>query len=113
IISPAKRAKQTAHIIAEKIAYPVENIIEDQNIYHCGLPELMKIICGFDNRWENVLFVGHNPGFTQLAELLTSEDFGNIPTCGIVCVALEIDEWMETSPGIGSKIFYDFPKNHY
>lgn len=113
ISSPAKRAIDTAHIVAEKVAYPPGEILEDPNIYHSGLPELMKMICGFNEKWESVFFIGHNPGFTQLAEVLTSENFGNIPTCGIVGIELPIDRWMETSRGIGVNIFYDYPKKHY
>lgn len=113
ISSPAERAIKTAQLIAEKINYPTEDILTDKNIYHSGLPELMKIICSFNNHWNSVYFVGHNPGFTQLAELISSEEFGNIPTCGIVEIEMQIDDWMQISRGIGSKTFYDFPKNHY
>lgn len=112
VSSPAKRAIETAMIIAGKIDYPAEDILEDANIYHSGLPELLKIVCGFDNDWNSVCFIGHNPGFTQLAELITSEEFGNIPTCGIVEIELDIENWMEVSRGIGNKTFYDYPKNH-
>lgn len=112
VSSPAKRAIATAITIAEKVGYKEEDILQDPTIYHSGLPELLKIISGFNNDWSKVFFIGHNPGFTQLAELITSDEFGNIPTCGIVEIELEIDSWMEISSGIGTKTFYDFPKNH-
>ena len=112
VSSPAKRAITTALTIAGKVGYKEENILQDPNVYHSGLPELLKILCGFDNSWQKVFFVGHNPGFTQLAELITSEDFGNIPTCGIVGIELDISNWIELSRGIGSVCLYDYPKNH-
>lgn len=113
VSSPARRAIDTATIIAETTGYPKDEILQDAKIYHSGLPELLKIICAFNDKWTKVYFVGHNPSFTHLAEVLTSEEFGNIPTSGIVEIEMDIDHWMETSRGIGTKTFYDYPKKHY
>lgn len=110
--SPAKRARRTAAIIAECVGYPVENIVEQRNIYSSDMNLLLSVIQQTENSVERLFLVGHNYVLTDLAEQLTSEKLGNVPTCGIVGVAFNIGSWQEVAGGRGEMLFFDYPKKH-
>ncbi len=110
ISSPAKRALKTAGIIAKEIGYPVKKIVTDAAIYGEGASAILNLIRNFDDSHHLVILFGHNPDFTTLPERLTNDRIGNMPTCGVFCVDLDIDSWKEVAEGEGICVFFDYPK---
>ncbi len=112
ISSPANRALKTATLIAREIDFPKKKIAIDDSIYEADLSALVATIKGMDDALNNVILVGHNPAFTQLAEYLTNKPIDNIPTCGVFCVDFNIKSWKKVSKGKGVLFFFDYPKKH-
>ncbi|SHO50534.1 SixA phosphatase family protein [Desulfopila aestuarii] len=110
--SPAKRAKQTAKIIAESIGFPTQDIRLLDDIYTSDLNLLLQVVQQIEDTVANLFLVGHNYVLTDLAESLTSEVLGNIPTCGIVSIAFNVASWSEVTGGRGEMLFFDYPKKH-
>ncbi len=110
ISSPARRAMDTCIIFSDILGYSTGKIIEDRRIYHAAEEDLLEVIKETDNQINSVMLFGHNPGFNWLAEGLTGEDLGNIPTCGIVACKVNISIWKEIGPGTGELVFFDYPK---
>lgn len=111
IASEANRAQTTARLIAKELNYPESNIQFTKAIYQASISEMIQLINQIDNRHNTVFLFGHNPTFTELAEYLTGEAFGTLPTCGIVGVALTVDRWDLVSSACGEEIYFDYPKN--
>ena len=111
-VSPARRARKTAKIIAGCVGYPQERIVKRKDIYSSDINLLLRVIQGTDDEVSSLFLVGHNYVLTDLAELLTSEVLGNVPTCGIVGVELPIASWQELTGGRGTMLFFDYPKKH-
>ncbi len=112
ISSPANRAITTARTIANAIGYPVENIVEEQNIYGAGPQEMLDLINQTNDEVESLFLFGHNPTFTFLAEMLSEANIGNLPTCGVVGIEFEYENWTMVTANSGHCFYYDFPKNH-
>ncbi|HBM17560.1 MAG TPA: phosphohistidine phosphatase [Lentisphaeria bacterium] len=113
ISSPARRARETAELFSDTIEYKLDKIHYDQQIYEASLDELMHLIHKIDDAFEKVMLVGHNPGFTDLANHLTSEThIDNIPTCGLFAVGFDVKSWKKIEPGKGVFLFFDYPKKH-
>ena len=110
LTSPANRAQTTAREIAEKIGYPTENIRENDDIYHGSENTLLRIIKNTENGINELMLFGHNPGFTDLANLLGDQWIDNIPTCGIVAIAFDVENWSTVTSGTGRNLFFDYPK---
>jgi phosphohistidine phosphatase len=110
ISSPAKRTKETSEIIASALNYNVEKIIFDERIYHSSLPQILQVLNDVPNGFNNMILIGHNPTLTQLSNYLTDNFIDNIPTCGMVKIELDIDNWQHIIQGIGNKIFFIYPK---
>ena len=111
VSSPANRAITTARIIADKCGYPVESIYELKDIYLASYTGLIKIVNGINDQFNSAIIFGHNPGFTDLVEVLTEEDIYNLPTCGICKIHFPFDSWKMVSAGTGILEYFDYPKN--
>lgn len=110
ISSPAKRTTETSKIIATALNFNFEKIIFDEQIYHSSLPQILQVLNDVPNDFNNMVLVGHNPTLTQLSNYLTNDFIDYIPTCGIVKIELELDNWQHITKGIGNKIFFIYPK---
>ncbi|MDM8542641.1 histidine phosphatase family protein [Desulfococcaceae bacterium HSG9] len=112
ISSSATRAGVTARTIAEKINYPLEKIQYSEDIYLAGEGELLRLIERLDDNKKKVMLVGHNPGFTSLANYFTSQYVNNVPTCGIFCVNFNIASWALIEADCGEFKFFEYPKKY-
>lgn len=112
ISSPAKRAKKTARYMAKGIGYESGKIYYTAEAYSFSAKDLFEIIRKIDDKYDQVLFVGHNYGITDFAEQLTGETLMSIPTAGIVAMTSKITSWSEIRPGCSTLEFFDFPKKY-
>lgn len=110
ISSPAKRAQKTATAMAREIGYNCKLISYMEEIYHGSTTDLLHLVKEIDNKNREVFLVGHNYALTDLAEYLTGEKLGNIPTCGMVLVQCDAEVWNDVSPACCSMLFFEFPK---
>ena len=112
VSSPARRAFKTAKLIAAEIGFPVGEIGVDERIYLAEAKRLLDLIQGFHDDAAQIMLFGHNPGFTDLVNLLTDAGIGNVPTCGVASIDFAVDSWAAVSAGAGRLGFFDYPKRH-
>jgi phosphohistidine phosphatase len=110
VVSPAKRAKRTAKLLAEGMGVSQDHVRDEAQIYEASVPMLLQVIAGFDDNWSFVMLVGHNPGLTSLVNALAGSVIDNLPTCGVADISLDIERWRDVAPGCGTCQFLDYPK---
>ena len=93
VCSPAVRAWTTAKLIAQEISYPNEFLQRDERLYLAGVQRIIDLLCEQDVGFNSIMIVGHNPGFTDFANYLVPGLTHNIPTCGVVSVMIDTDDW--------------------
>lgn len=110
ISSSAKRTRQTAKRIAEEVGYDNNKITWEEKLYHCIPSVFEEIIQGIDKRVKTAFIVGHNPGITGFANQLSPEfAVDNMPTCGVVGVQIDAEEWNDF-PIAKRKVFlFEYP----
>lgn len=111
ISSPAKRAKKTAQKISQIIGYDKKDIYFDDSLYEGGFDTYLHVIQNIDNRYSSVFLFAHNMTITDVAERLGNIMIGNMPTCSIVCIEFNGDDFAKISPKSGKVLFFDFPKS--
>lgn len=109
ITSPAKRTQETTGTIARRIGYPEEKILVKKKIYLASANELLGQINRLDENLNSVMIFGHNPGLTNLNNLLTDRFIQNIPTCGVVAIQFNLS-WDKIEAGSGKSLFFIYPK---
>jgi phosphohistidine phosphatase len=108
--SPAKRALLTARVIADELGFRGRYILRDRRIYEASSERLFEVVREVDASCNHLMMFGHNPGFLILAEELCGFSEENFPTCAVLSVGLEIDNWSEIAPGCGKAQYYISPK---
>jgi len=111
VSSPAVRAWTTAKIIANEIGYPREFLQRDNGLYLASVNGILDVIVAQDPGFNNLMLVGHNPGFTDFANYLVPGLTNNMPTAGVVSVELDSDDWSLYDKPATELLLYDFPKN--
>lgn len=110
ISSPAIRAKMTAESVAEQLNYDIDNIVYESEIYESSVRTLLRVINNLDDQYNCIIIFGHNPTHTYLAEYLTKEAIGNIPTAGAVKIDFDLDSWKLVSEATGKMKWFEYPK---
>lgn len=112
ISSPALRAMTTAQIIAEEIGFKVDLISLNADIYEASLDLLVNLVTHINESFNSVMLVGHNPGFTVLANYLSNAKIDNMPTCSIAQIKFTAESWSAISEHSGELIGFDYPKKY-
>lgn len=113
ISSPAKRAFSTAKSIARIIQYPKDKIKVESQLYHGMEDEVMDVIRSTPNDITNLMIFGHNPGLTDLVNTLSGSHIYNVPTCGIIAISFDTDQWEDIGKIFGKLVFFDYPKKPF
>lgn len=110
VASPAIRALTTARTLLDALGMPPGRLRLDPAIYAADTDDLLEVVQGLPDDEDRIALVGHNPGFTDLAERLAAADIGNMPTCAMAFIAFDISAWSEAGFGTGALVDYDYPK---
>jgi len=111
VSSSADRALETARTMAGELGYPLEHIRVEERLYHASFDELLGVIRGVDESVGTLMLFGHNPGFTDLANLLGPRDIFNMPTCAVLHLRFDTASWNAIGQAAGREVLYDFPKH--
>ncbi len=93
ISSPAARARETTALVLEASGMKTE-LRYDERIYEATAARLLEVISDIGDEKQEVMLVGHNPGFENLLERLTGEPL-RVPTAALARIALDADRWNE------------------
>ena len=92
ICSPAKRAIQTAVILAQAMEYPEQRIVIAPCLYEQDFETILKYLRGLNRELCKVMIVGHNPTVSGLASWLTGKPAKLVPGA-YTRVMLTQDNW--------------------
>lgn len=110
VTSPAMRARQTAEIISTCISYPGE-MVEEADVYYRGETELLHLIRRLPHHVETAMIFGHNPTMENVAQMLLRMHTPlSMPTCAMVCVESDHEQWRFWNPGEVALRWYLIPR---
>ncbi len=112
LCSNAKRAIQTAEQIADQINYDIEMIVSDEDLYEASVRIIINKVCEFNNDWNEVIIVGHNPVVSYFVEHITGHYFDGMAEGGMVKISFDVDEWTEVSTANASFEYYVSPDDY-
>jgi phosphohistidine phosphatase len=111
VASPARRARRTARLVCQAIGHPEGSIKLDPALYLASPEAILAVVATQAEPADSVMVVGHNPGLTELANLLLPDlALDNLPTTGVVAVDVDTDRWTNVL-GVACRLaFLDYPK---
>jgi phosphohistidine phosphatase len=107
IASPALRTLSTANIFSQHLGIP--HAQTNEVIYEAGVYNLIKVINDVPVEHNFIALVGHNPGISELLYYLTGQ-VQDVPTCAMMLIEFDKDDWKSITSDEGELIYYDYPK---
>ncbi|MBN1542239.1 histidine phosphatase family protein [candidate division KSB1 bacterium] len=101
LCSPAKRARRTLAPIRKTLNLQKTCIEFRDEIYGSDWQELIGLLHQLNDKLKTVFLIGHNPGLSDLAEVLAGAGIDTIPTCGVAVIDLQTVSWSTVEPGSG------------
>ena len=99
--SDARRAVQTAEIVADGVGFSTPLTVEPR-IYAAAPDTLLDVVRALPGDADRVILVGHNPGFEELAEALSSDNEAvRLPTSAFARLEFDVSQWSALQPGSG------------
>ena len=96
VTSPALRAYTTAQIMAQTLQVVTSQILTPcDGIYEGHSQNLLDVISKTPRAHQVMMLVGHNPSITNLANNLTHQFIENVPTCGVLTIDFDVDDWQQ------------------
>jgi phosphohistidine phosphatase len=108
--SPANRALHTAIILASEIDLGYDKISIDKSLYTFSSRLVEIAMRSTSDKYDYVIFVGHNPAFTELINKITNKKIDNLPTASWAKIVFNENKWSEVSENkvIFSKNLHNF-----
>jgi phosphohistidine phosphatase len=94
--SNARRAEQTAEIVGRELGVTARNIRTDEALYLAPADEILRIIRSTGPRIPHLMIVGHNPGISEVANLLAPDrGIGTLTTAAACSFTFNTNSWSD------------------
>lgn len=104
--SDAVRAKTTADIFISNLKIN-KNIVQfNHDLYDFAGSNLIKTIKACDDSIKNLMIFGHNHAITAFVNTYGNQYIDNVPTCGVVIINFDIDNWNNLTQGKTTKTLF-------
>lgn len=97
ITSPAIRALHTAVILVKEIDLEFNKVIINKDLYTFSSKSLEIVLRTIPDKFDYVIFVGHNPAFTEIINKMTKRKIDNLPTASWAKIIFNEDNWSEVA----------------
>ncbi len=98
VASAARRALETAQHVVRGFALPDDALRVDRTLYGASPGTLIEALRQLSPGAGNVALVGHNPGVSDLVQVLIGSSLPDLPTCGIAVLTCPAP-WGNLLPG--------------
>lgn len=109
ISSKARRAEETAKVMASCLHADAESIVVDYRIFEAFETELLEIIMELPDELSSVLIVGHNPTLSQLSFRLFSGSTLEFPPSAVVSLSFDTKTWQSIKAVPSRLNYYLYP----
>jgi phosphohistidine phosphatase len=93
--SHAERAHRTAQYFADEFKDNIQAFEVCRDLYFGSLEDWMYEINSLGEHIKFPAFFSHNPNITYLTNNFTDEKIDNVPTCGVIHLISEADQWAD------------------
>ena len=106
--SSSLRTFETSKYFIKQIQF--EKIQFDDSLYHSSATEILSIIRNYQEDYQSVMIIAHNPGLTNLINEITNISLDNLPTTGLAEIYFYCSNWNDISNQNSNLVCLKFPK---
>jgi phosphohistidine phosphatase len=111
LASAARRAKQTAEILARMLSLPARRVQFAEPLYLARPEAILELAQTTGSTVPHLAIVGHNPGISELARGLAPEDaqIAELATGSACTLTFAVQSWSEVVLGASHVMCYELP----
>jgi phosphohistidine phosphatase len=110
VSSSANRALTTTKLMMKEMKMGDNQLIVKPDLYHAPPSMILSSIQQFEETFDTIAVVCHNPGITMFANMIQSLSIDNVPTCGVLALTTTAGNWEDVSIENLQFEFFDYPK---
>lgn len=100
MVSPARRAQQTAEIVVRELGIPPRHLRSEESLYLAEAEDILRVVKGTGPRIPHLMIIGHNPGLSEVARLLApSLESPELGTGAMCSLTFDARTWSAVEPG--------------
>jgi phosphohistidine phosphatase len=94
LVSPARRTRQTAEILARQLSIPARRVLHEEALYLASAADVLKVVQAIGPRVTHLLVVAHNPGVSELVQQLVPEaEATGLATAAVCSMTFDTAHW--------------------
>ncbi|KMO25541.1 SixA phosphatase family protein [Methylobacterium aquaticum] len=115
LVSPARRTQETWDLVKPALGAVADETVPQ--IYEAPVSRLLDVVQAIPDEAATVLMIGHNPGFQDLARLLSKPGEARralskkYPTAAIAVIDVSAESWAKVEGGEGTVERFVTPKS--
>jgi phosphohistidine phosphatase len=110
LASTARRAEQTADIVARELSLSVRHVQREEALYLASAAEMLRLIHGTGPRIAHLLVIAHNPGASDLIHLLVPRGgISTLPTAAVCSIVFDAEHWHAIGPESVKEVQHQAP----
>ena len=110
LASTARRAEQTADIVARELALSVRHVQREEALYLASAADMLRLIQDTGPRIAHLMVIAHNPGASDLIHLLVPRGgISTLTTAGVCSIVFEVDSWHAIAPELVKEVQHQSP----
>jgi len=109
LVSPSNRTIQTLENLLPETQWENSIVEVKDNLYHCNVSNLLKIINTADDEISNFMLIGHNFGMLELVQHFSNEYIEKFSTGSMAMFEFDVANWSEVEPENANQIYLKTP----
>jgi len=110
LASTARRAEQTADIVARELSLSVRHVQREERLYLASAADMLRLIQETGPRIAHLMVIGHNPGASDLIHLLVPRGgISTLTTAAVCSMVFDTDHWHAIGPECVKEVHHQSP----
>jgi len=110
LASTARRAEQTADIVARELSLSVRHVQREEALYLANAADMLRIIRETGPRIAHLMVIAHNPGTSDLIHVLVPKGgISTLTTAAVCSIVFETDDWRVIGPETVKEVHHQAP----
>ena len=110
LASTARRAEQTADIVARELSLSVRHVQREERLYLASAADMLRLIHETGPRIAHLMVIAHNPGASDLSHLLVPRGgISTLTTAAVCSIVFDSEHWHTIGPELVKEVHHQAP----
>jgi len=110
LASTARRAEQTADIVARELSLSIRHVQREESLYLASAADMLRLVQETGPRIAHLMVIGHNPGASDLIHLLVPRGgISTLTTAAVCSMVFDTDHWHAIGPDCVKEVHHQAP----